>query len=227
MACALLALPDELLATVLAALARSRLEEPGALFRAARTCRRIHQAALAWICHVEPSIVGARGPSLELVGGGSGVRQTRHGNAFALAGPILRSGSASATFRLDFEGGLYLFQIGVFPADLRLDSGDILGGKRCALYVVSSSRGCAAVHCDGVGSDLTTGLGWRPGDTIKVDVTFEGGAARVTLSAKGKTWSKTLQGVPACGLRFGAGMFLKNTGATIVRTSVDTAALAD
>jgi hypothetical protein len=63
------------------------------------------------------------------------------------------------------------------------------------------------VLCDGVKSDTTTGLGFRPGDTIEVGVTFEGGAARVTLSAKGKIWSETLQGVPACGLRFGAGVW--------------------
>ena len=83
------------------------------------------------------------------------------------------------------------------------------------------------MYFDGVGSIMTKGLGWRPGDTIKVDVTFEGGAARVTLSAKGKTWSKTLQGVPACGLRFGAGLYWRDTGVTIVTSSVDAAALAD
>ena len=33
---------------------------------------------------------------------------------------------------------------------------------------------------DGVESDATKGLGWRPGDTIEVGVTFDGGAARVT-----------------------------------------------
>ena len=223
MACALLALPDELLATVLAVLARSRLEEPGALFRAARTCRRIHQAALAWICHVEPSTFGARGPGLELVSGGSGVRQTKdYTHAFAVAGPVLRSGSASATFRPVFEGGVYFYQIGVFPADLRLDSRTgSADGKRCALFVDSGGGGYARVFCDGVKSVRTKGLGLRPGDTIKVDVTFEGGAALVTFSFKGKTKSETLQGVPACGLRFGAGMYSKDTGVTLVASTGD------
>ena len=162
------------------------------------------------------------GPGLERVDGGSGVRQTKHGSAFALAGPILRSGSASATFRLVFEGRYY-FQIGVFPADLRLDSdaNNSADGKRCALYVGHVGGGVAGVFCDGVKSDATTGLGLRPGDTIDVGVTFEGGAARVTLSAKGKTWSKTLQDVPACGLRFGAGMYYKDAGVTLVASSVD------
>ena len=179
---------------------------------------------------MEPSTFGARGPGLELVGGGSGVRQTSGGeygkgaNAYALAGPVLRSGSASATFRPVFEG-FYFYPIGVFPADLRLDSS--LGsadGKRCALRVGYANGGYAEVHCDGVVSDRTEGHGWRPGDTIKVVVAFEGGAARVTLSAKGRTWSETLQGVPACGLRFGAGVYRKDNGATLVACRVDAGA---
>jgi hypothetical protein len=168
------------------------------------------------------------GPGLERVDGGSGVRQTKdRTDAFALTGVDMRGGSASATFRLDFESA-YVYQIGVFPADLRLDS-DInsADGKRCALWLGSGLGGCAQVHCNGVESDLKTGLGLRPGDTIEVSVTFEGGAARVTLSAKGKTWSETLQGVLACGLRFGAGLYRKDTGVTIVTSSVDAASLAD
>ena len=220
-ACPLLALPDELIDSVLAALARSRLDEPGAIFRAARTCRRIHQAALVWICHVEPSTFGHRGPGIELVHGGSAVRQTENDDAFALAGVVMRSGSASATFRPVFEGS-YSYQIGVFPADLRLDSNiTFADGKRCALYVSSASGGWARVHCDGVRSDLTTVLGLRPGDTIDVDVTFEGGAALVTFYFKGKTKSETLQGVPECGLRFGAGMYDKDSGVTLVASTGD------
>ena len=72
------------------------------------------------------------------------------------------------------------------------------------------------VYGDGMESDRTTRLGWRPGDTVDVDVAFEGGAARVTLSVKGKSWSKTLEDVPACGLHFGAGVHWKDTGVTLV-----------
>ena len=85
----------------------------------------------------------------------------------------------------------------------------------------------AGVLCDGEAYDLdpdetNQGLVWRPGDTVDVGVAFEGGAARVTLSAKGKTWSETLQGVPACGLRFGAGLSdEKDSGVTVLASSVD------
>ena len=54
--CPLLELPDELLDMVIAALARLRREDPLAMFRAARSSRRIHRAALAWICYVPGSI---------------------------------------------------------------------------------------------------------------------------------------------------------------------------
>jgi hypothetical protein len=195
------------------------------MFRAARTCRRIHQTAVAWICHVEPSTFRARGPGLELVGDGTGVRQTKDVSAFALAGPVLRCGTASATFRLAFEGEYCVFEIGLFPADLRLDSSvSSADGKRCALMVGYGLGGWAQVFCDGVRSDMTKGLGWRPGDTVDVGVAFEGGAARVTLSGKGKTWSKTLQDVPSCGLRFGAGMYRKDGGVSLVPASVDAGA---
>jgi hypothetical protein len=52
-------------------------------------------------------------------------------------------------------------------------------------------------------------------------MTFEGDAARVMFSAKGKTWSETLRGVPACGLRFGVGLRWKDKGVTLVACSVD------
>ena len=71
------------------------------------------------------------------------------------------------------------------------------------------------------------GLSWRPGDKVQVDVAFEDdeealrAAARVTLSFKGRTEVRTLRGVPACGLRFGAGMWREGEGVTLVESSVE------
>ena len=188
--------------------------------KAPNICEASDQVAAAM---APPVVFVECGTGVERVDGGSGVRQTKdRTSAFALARVDMRGGSASATFRPVFEGD-YGYQIGVFPADLRLDSDTgSADGKRCALYVEAGSGGYAQVHCDGVESGATKVLGWRSGDTIKVDVTFKGSAARVTLSAKGKTWSETLQGVPACGLRFGAGLSdEKDSGVTVLASSVD------
>ena len=62
---------------------------------------------------------------MQLLEGGLAVRHTKTspvgGGAFALAAPALRSGTASASFKID-HNGYYAFQLGVFPADQRLDS---------------------------------------------------------------------------------------------------------
>jgi hypothetical protein len=85
--------------------------------------------------------------------GGTGVCDSV-GAAFALADPVLRRGSASSKFRLDFDAGeLYLFQLGV-PADLPLGSSDIdsADGKRCALrWDLGGVRAGGA--CEGVEAD--------------------------------------------------------------------------
>ena len=173
---------------------------------------------------------------LERFGGGSGVRAWKEGGCFALAGPVLRVGTASATFKLDFkkvyvgrdlDPYVYLFQLGLFPADLPLDSSIYSAhGKRCALEVASSgisgySVPCARVFCDGAMSDDRSCRLWAPGSTVDVRVTFEGVAALVTFSGKRKTWSKTLRDVPACGLRFGAGLCCKGSSVTLAASSID------
>ena len=219
-ACPLLELPDELLAMVIAALARLRCEDPGAMFRAARTCRRLHRAALALICYVSPSSIGALGPGLVLEDGGRGVRQTKDTSAFALASPVLRSGTATATFKLDFEDDIV---VGLFPADQELDSAiNSADGKRCALWVGAGWGGCARVVCDGEQSDAIDNIGLQPGDEVEVRVAFEDATtARVTFHTSSRAdlaaLGRTLKGVPACGLRFGVGfMFYEGNSVTLV-----------
>ena len=63
---------------------------------------------------------------------------------------------------------------------------------------------------------------WKLHDTIEVAVSFESStAARVTFSFKGRTLTHQLEGVPACGLCFGAGLQRKHDGATLVASSFD------
>jgi len=231
----LLGLPDDLISTVLAALALSRFKDPAAMFRASRTCQRIRRMTLTWICYVKPSTFASCGPGLQLVNDGNEVRLTEdlleaNGGAFALAGPMLRSGSARATFRLNLTeedcATCGLFQLGVFPADQKLDDDNCSAdGKRCVL-LVDGGGGRAVMQCDGVDreSDIKDGLDWSRGDTIEVRVAFDAGAATVTFRGKGRTWNTTLRDVPACGLRFGAGLCIEDTGITLVASTVDAGA---
>ena len=157
------------------------------------------------------------GPGVELVDGGRGVQLATQNNAFALAA-VLRSGTASATFKLVFKGKCVIV-VGVFPADLELDSEVFSAdGKRCALWVASYGGGGALVKCDGETSDAIRGIGWQPGDEIEVRVALEGTTtARVTFHSSRvdlTTLGRTLAGVPACGVCFGVGLCFKDTGVT-------------
>ena len=133
----------------------------------------------------------------------------------------LFSGTASAEFQLNFKNKneYYHFVVGVFPADLELD-GDISSadGKRCAMVVGAAFGGHSFVVCDGdEPGGMVQGLGWQPGDTVRVDVTFaDGNNARVTLTGKTEPCVFTLRDVPACGLRFGVGLCTEGHGATLV-----------
>ena len=170
------------------------------------------------------------GPGLQLLGGGLGVLQTKGAtHAFALVTPVLHSGTASATFELVFKGAWFDhwgMVVGVFPADHKLDSRiDSADGKRCALWVDSLNGDYARVLCDGEQSDPIRNIGWQPSDKIKVDVTFtDATTARVTLRFKGHTKRRTLEGVPACGLRFGVGLLFEGTGVSLVASSVEVSA---
>ena len=162
-----------------------------------------------------------RGPGVELIKGGLALRQTRaRVNALSFADPVLCSGTASATFRVDFKAEQYLFVIGVFPANQVLDS--YIGsadGKRVALWV---EGGMARMLSDGVKADPLKYLGWKPGDTVSADVAFEGSTtARVTLRFKERAETRMLKDVPACGLRFGVGLYHKGAAVTLLASSVD------
>ena len=222
MGCPLLELPDELLAEVIAALARLRLDDAGGVFRAARSCRRIYRAALTWICYMEPSIFTSRGPDLVLVDGGRGVTMHTTGqrHAFGLAGPALRSGTASATFKKT-RRGLFDMVVGVFRADHTLDSNIYRAdGNRCALSSVG-------VLCDGTPrkSDEIRNIDWETGDTIDVRIAFVNATtARIVFLFMGRTEARTLEAVPECGLRIGVGMFWNNTSVTLTTCSIDAGA---
>ena len=69
-----------------------------------------------------------------------------------LAGPVLRAGTASASFQITYSGELqraaYVFALGLFPADMPLGSdgppGDHCRGKFCGLWIDSSAGGSCA-----------------------------------------------------------------------------------
>ena len=178
-----------------------------------------------------------------LVSEGQSVAQTSEGHAFALASPTLRCGAASATFGLEFTketADVYKYCVGVFPADLQLDSRiHSADGKRVSLWLGSSNGGYASVRCDGVSSPLIKDLGWASGDTVEVGVTFTGDAARVTFGFKGRTEERTLprddapveeekelEGLPACGLCFGAGLGYEGTSVELVTSLLDAEVVA-
>ena len=179
------------------------------------------------------------GPGLELVEDGRGVSKTVMArSAFALAVPVLRSGTASATFKRDDRWKVsssastsYTFQIGVFPANQKLDSSIYSAdGKRCALYVQSFDGGRAQVLCDGEYSDFIQNIGLQRGvlgDAVEVRVAFEDATtARVTFHSSRvdlATLGRTLEGVPACGLR----LYREDTSVTLLASSVDAGAAGE
>ena len=61
------------------------------------------------------------GPNIELVDGALGARKTAFGDGLVLAAPVVRSGHASVTFRLNSTptmwAGHHDVSLGVFPAD--------------------------------------------------------------------------------------------------------------
>ena len=150
---------------------------------------------------------------------------------FAFAHGVLHSGNGCATFRLNYFDG-DLMAVGVFPADLELDSSICAAaGKRCALELATYEPTCEVV-CDGVRSGETC-LTFRSGDEVRVKVKFlSKTAARVTLSLhRGLSllnkWSKTLRGVPECGLRFGVGFEMEGQEATLLELDYDPQTLRD
>ena len=178
------------------------------------------------------------GPGAERLKCGRVLRKTKNSydyKSLTLTTPVLRSGTASATFQIELDGsrkgpGHCLFVFGVFPADQPLDSFIFTAdGKWCALSARSYDGGFAQVLCDGVKSDEVYRLGWQQGDKVKVEVAFEDATtAHVTLSSTGTavdttfmSWNRTLYGVPACGLRFGVGLSDKGKGVTLSASSVE------
>ena len=113
------------------------------------------------------------GQNINMREGGRAVRKTKDGKAFALVNGVLHSGTASASFKVDFKARpqmFYQFDLGVFPADLRLDS-DVGSAERtrCALRLtLGHGGGWAQVYCDGEESGEVMGISWQPGDTVTV-----------------------------------------------------------
>ena len=189
---------------------------------------------------VHPLRFESTGPGIRLLARGLTVHKIRdEPDSFALATPVLHTGTASATFKIDSVskyGGLYV-QLGVFPADLSLSSSvESTDGKRCALFLNHSIGGLAMVLCDGERSDEEDGIALQPGDTVTARLKFlDATTAHVTLIPKDKdghpkdlkslqgvsTEGRTLQDVPECGLRFGAGMAYQGQGVTLLESSVD------
>ena len=174
------------------------------------------------------------GTGMQRMESGLAVRQTKQRHALSLASPVLSGGTASATVRVDYNrppgpGLIPGLVVGVFPADQQLDNdANSPDGKRCVLWVgylrgmIDShiDGGFAQVLCDGVRSDRVEGIAWTPGDEVKVEAAFEDKhTAHITFSGKSTTWSKTIRGVPECGLRFGVGMWHEGDTATLVESS--------
>lgn len=160
------------------------------------------------------------GPGVELIKGRNAIKKTKSCMGFGLAAPVLRKGKASVTFEIDFAAEEYGFSLGLFPANLKL--GSSIGsddGKRAALLVASGRGGSAQILCDGEQSERLDNLGWKPGDTVQVEVAFEGDTAVVTFHLKDLSEQRTIRGVPACGLCFGAGMVEAKTAVALVQSS--------
>jgi hypothetical protein len=172
------------------------------------------------------------GASAKRLDGGLTVSHTKdEAHAFSLIAPVLHSGKASVTLRLN--GPHPSLALGVFVSDMRLDGSiDAADGKRCALRLLARplrwqtlrpvDGGWARVLCNDARSEEVNGLALATGDTVEVSVKFEDAAtAHVTLRCKDLAYDETLRGVPKCGLRFGVGDFWEGDGATIVAGSVD------
>jgi len=160
---------------------------------------------------------------MKLFDGGLSVRNTATKATTSLASPVMKSGTASATFRLQFKG-FFGHVVGVFPATQKLDvDANASTHESATLWVGYLGRstddgGYAQLVCDGMRSERVTGLelDWQNSE-LRVDVVFvEWYTARVTFSGRNKTWEATLRGVPACGLRFGVGMGGEGDSVTLV-----------
>jgi hypothetical protein len=174
---------------------------------------------------------------MELMPGGQTVRKTRAGHAFSLASPVLHDGDASCSFKLNYKPGRFSDCLGIFPADLDIDS-EIFNasGKRCALLLSGNEHGTAAIMSDGAYSHGQNRLQWQRHDQIDVSVEFDkkrspcvaplkvreaegvSAAALVTFSSKGRTLTKRLENIPAGGLCFGVGIWGAGCSITLVRS---------
>ena len=152
------------------------------------------------------------------------VLKLQDGHAFGLISPTMHKGRAFATFQLktqpdgDYQPAFDSLSVGIFPADLDLTS-DVRSadGKRCALRVWDSF---AQVMCNGAKSTAISRIDWKPGDTVCVEAVFKTATAvHVSFIFKGHTEDVVLQGVPACGLRFGAGLYFKGDSVALVACS--------
>jgi len=167
------------------------------------------------------------GPGCQLLDNARTVIKTRKCDAYSLAAPAVIRGrpQAFASFRLDFTPGEGVISIGLFPANMKL-SQDVLNlvGRCCALTISGAYGGQAQLLCDGEEKHPVTGVRWKQGDTIDIDVVAGGTSARVTFKFKGRTENAVLPDVPACGLRFGAGLQLPEEGVTLLQGGVGEAA---
>ena len=160
------------------------------------------------------------GPGTELLPGGRGLKKTKSSSAFSLAAPVMKAGKGKTTFHLDFQGDEYGFAIGLFPANLKLSSSiGSAADKRCALLCASGRGGCAQILSDGEQGERVDGLEWKTGDTVGVEVTFNGDDAHIAFHVKDMIEERTLKGVPACGLCFGVGLCEVGTGVRLVASS--------
>ena len=117
--------------------------------------------------------------------------------------------------------------VGVVRADQKLDS-----YRNCVLLRYSADGVCAlqvgsesSYPTSTMGSAHIMNIRWRPGDTVEVRVAFEDATtACVTFHSSRAdlaTLGRALEGVPACGLRFGVGLEFEDSGVMLVASSVD------
>ena len=201
----LLELPDELLCLVIAAVACLPGNDPGAIFRVARTCRLIRRVAGKYICYEDPCIFNNRDPGVKLINGGRGVQvfpKFVDKYLFALAGPILRSGRVSATLSIrSTTGDPKSFLIGLFPADMPLDSEEQPVTKIDDMGFRSVTEN----------NDVSVSL--IDSHKATISVVFEDDIALVTFISIGAYHLPKYSGkryrlnLPACGLRVGVALY--------------------
>ena len=184
------------------------------------------------------------GPGLHATNSGRSVRKLNSSNSFAMSDSVFHNGEASCTFQVDYDTcSSYSDIFGVFSATTGLSS-TVASKPEYAEYRVGSisarfaydgghlSRRYGAavqllhqtVSIDSPGGASQTiishSMPFRRGDTITVSLAFlTPVTAQIEFRFKGHTIRRRLEGIPPCGLCWGAGLYREGHGVSLVASS--------